>query len=232
MSKSGYDFYLKEMLLPVPPSQLKVSINDGNSQHIMISEGQINLLKRAKLTDIEFECDFPQVRYPYARYVEGFKPAKYYLDYLEKLKTDRKPFQFIVSRVMPTGKVLFNTNIKVALQDYTLTEKAVNGFDVTVKVKLKQYRDYATKTVEIKQEKPKDPPKAEVKKTRPPSTTNNAPSSGLPTTYTVKTGDCCWTIAKHFYGDPTKYPLIEKANGFKQPYYIYTGDKITIPADK
>lgn len=150
MSKSGYDFYLKKCLLPVPPQQLEIKINNANKTFTLIDEGQINILKKAELTDIELECDIPQVQQPYAVYKSGFKGASYFLDYFEELKNSKKPFQFIVSRVLPNGKALFSTNLKVTMEDYKITEKAKNGFDLVVKIKLKQWRDYGTKTVNIK----------------------------------------------------------------------------------
>ena len=144
-----YDFYLDGLLLPVPPEQLKISIANQNSTYVLIDQGEINLLKRAGLTEIEFECLLPQVRYPFAVYAGGFKPAAYYLEHLEQLKVSRQPFQFIVSRAMPNGRVLFSNNIKVSLEDYTITENAKNGFDVQVKIRLKQYRDFGTKTMTV-----------------------------------------------------------------------------------
>ncbi|MBD5103718.1 MAG: hydrolase [Ruminococcaceae bacterium] len=152
MSKNGYDFYLDKCLLPITPQKLQIKINSANSTVTLINEGEVNLLKNTKLTDIEFECEIPQVKYPFAVYPNGFKGASYYLDYFENLKTDKKPFQFIVSRSMPTGKSLFSTNIKVSMESYTITEQAKNGFDLTVKIKLKQYREYGTKTATIKTE--------------------------------------------------------------------------------
>lgn len=146
----AYDFYLDKCLLPVAPSKVQTKINGGNKTLSLINEGQINILKTAKLTDIEFECEIPQARYPFAVYRGGFKNAKYFLDYFERLKTQKKPFQFIVSRITPTGKILFSTNIKVSLEDYTITESADDGFDIKVKIKLKQYREYGTKAAVIK----------------------------------------------------------------------------------
>ena len=146
-----YDFYLDGILLPVAPEQMKMSIANQNSTYVLIDQGEINLLKRAGLTEIEFECLLPQSKYPFAVYVGGFKPAAYYLQHLEQLKVSRKPFQFIVSRVMPSGKVLFSNNLKVSLEDYTISEEAGNGFDVMVKIRLKQYRDYGTQTVQLTQ---------------------------------------------------------------------------------
>lgn len=165
MSKNGYDFYLKNCLLPIAPEKLTVKINNANDTLTLINEGEINILKTPELTDIEFECRIPQVKYPFATYKSGFKGASYFLDYFESLKADKKPFQFIVSRTLPNGKVLFSTNMKVSLEDYKITEQAKDGFDLTVKIKLKQYRDYGTKTVNIKIAASK--PKATVQPSRP-----------------------------------------------------------------
>ena len=164
MSKSGYDFYLKKCLLPIAPEKLQVKINNANDTLSLINEGEINILKTPGLTDVEFECRIPQVKYPLAVYKSGFKEASYFLDYFESLKTDKKPFQFIVSRTMPNGKLLFSTNMKVSMEDYKISEQAKDGFDLMVKIKLKQYRDYVTKTVDIKVSASKT--KAKIKKRR------------------------------------------------------------------
>lgn len=164
MGKNGYDFYLNKCLLPLAPEKLQVKINNANDTITLINAGEINILKTPELTDIEFECRIPQVKYPFATYKSGFKGASYFLDYFESLKTDKKPFQFIVSRTMPNGKVLFSTNMKVSLEDYKITEQAKDGFDLMVKIKLKQYRDYSTKTVNIKIAGSK--PKAKVEQQR------------------------------------------------------------------
>ena len=63
------------------------------------------------------------------------------MDIFEGLKTGKKPFQFIVCRQTPIGKKLLNTNMKVSLEDYKITEEAKNGFDFKVKFNLKQYRE-------------------------------------------------------------------------------------------
>jgi len=227
MGKSGYDFYLKKCLLPIAPEKLQVKINNANETVTLINEGQVNILKTPELTDIEFECRIPQVQYPFATYKSGFKGASYFLDYFERLKVDKKPFQFIVSRTMPNGKVLFSTNMKVSLEDYKITEQAKDGFDLKVKIKLKQYRDYGTKTVSIKIAASK--PKVTVEKPRA-AETNPIPHTTQ--TYTVVRGDCLWNIAKRFYGNGAKYTIIYNANrGIigGNPNLIYPGQVLTIP---
>lgn len=228
MAKSGYDVYLKNCLLPVTPSKLQTKINNNNKTVNLINEGEINILKKPGLTDIEFECEIPQVQQPYAVYKSGFKDAGYFMDIFEQLKTEKKPFQFIVCRRTPSGKKLLNTNIKVSMEDYKITEDAKNGFDFKVKINLKQYRDYGTKTINIKIAASKPKASAEPKRE-----TNNSPAPASLQTYTVVKGDCLWNIAKKFYGNGSKYTTIYNANKGViggNPNLIYPGQVLTIPA--
>ena len=228
MGKSGYDFYLNKCLLPVAPPKLTVKINNANKTVTLINEGQINLLKKAELTDLEFESRIPQEPYPFAVYKSGFKGADYFLDYFETLKTNQKPFQFIVCRTKPTGKRLFDTNIRVSMEDYKITEDAKEGFDLMVDIKLKQWRDYGTKTVNISFDMSR--PKASVE---PQRETGASPAPTEAQTYTVVKGDCLWNIAKKFYGNGSKYSVIYNANRSViggNPNLIYPGQVLTIPA--
>lgn len=225
MAKGGYDFYLNKCLLPVAPKKLQMKMKNANKTITLINEGEVNLLKKAGLTEIEFECEIPQVRYPYAVYRSGFQEAAYFLDYFEKLKTDKAPFQFIVSRVLPSGRLLFATNIKVSMEDYGITEDANNGFDLTIKIKLKQYQEYQTKIVNMQT----SGSEAIIQETRLAET---SPAPVEQQLYTVVEGDCLWNIAKKFYGDGSKYIELYNANQDVikgSPNFIYPGQILTIP---
>ncbi len=63
------------------------------------------------------------------------------------------------------------------MENYKITEQAKEGFDLMVKIKLKQYRDYATKTVKIKQSG--SAPKANVKNSRAQSTVQPSKPVGI-----------------------------------------------------
>lgn len=225
---SGYDFYIGKRLLPVTPSKLQISIKNKNKTVTLINEGEVNILKSAGLTEIEFECEIPQVKQPYAVYTSGFKGAKYFLNYFEKLKANKKKFQFIVCRKAPSGKKFYNTNMKVTLEEYKIIEDAKEGFDITVKIKLKQWKKYGTKTVTIKKTESGQTASAENVRE-----TDNSPAPNAPQLYTVASGDCLYSIAKKFYGDGSKYTVIYDVNKSViggSPNLIYPGQVLTIPA--
>ena len=58
-------------------------------------------------------------------------------------------------------------------------------------------------------------------------------NSVKPKTYTVKSGDCLWNIAKKFYGSGAQYKKLYDVNMAViggNPNLIYPGQVLTIPA--
>ncbi len=144
-----YDVYLDKMLCPIAPEKLQVKISNKNKTLTLINEGEVNVLKKAGLTEISFDLLLPNVKYPFAVYKSGFRTANYFLAILEELKTNQKPFKFKVVRQFPNGKMLFATNINVSLEDYKYSDDVSEGFDIVVSIKLKQYKEFGTKTCNV-----------------------------------------------------------------------------------
>ena len=149
----GYSVFLGETLLPVSPSSISTKINNRNERLELINDGEVNILKKKGLTDISFDFMIPHFKYPFANYTNGFKDEKHFLGILEELKDSQKPFQFIVSRVTPNGKLMYDTNMKVSLESYSVEESAENGLDLIVSIELKQFKEFSTKTVDIQLKK-------------------------------------------------------------------------------
>ncbi|MEN7728913.1 LysM peptidoglycan-binding domain-containing protein [Clostridioides difficile] len=227
----AYDFYLDGVQLPITPGKLEIKTTNKNKTVDLINDGEVNILKTPGLSEISFEAEFTHNKLPFYR--GAFKDVQFFLSKLELLKTDCKPFQFIVSRELG-NKVLFNTNIKVSLEEYAISEDAENGSDTKVAIKLKQYRDYSTKKLVLappKNETGRPNVKIEPKRVDSVNATNTK-------TYTVKAGDSLWSICQKQLGNGSLYKkvyelnktMMDKANkGKKVPKYtIYKGQVLRL----
>lgn len=234
----GYNFYFKDganvLTFPITPSELSIKVGSNNKVVTLINEGDINILKSPSLIEVEFEARFPMRKYPYSREVSSFEQ---YFDKFKELKEQKKSFRFIVARTTPNGSRTWDTNLLMALEDLELKEEADEGDDVLIAFKLKQYKEYGVKTIKVVTSTPTTTSTSET-----PRSTDNKTKS--PESYTIKSGDNLWNIAKKFYGSGAKWKTIYEANkstiesaakkrGKKSSsngHWIYPGTTITIPA--
>lgn len=223
-----YGFYLDGMALPVAPQKLTTKIKNQNKTVDLASGIQLNSLNPAGLTEIEFEALLPQVRYPFAYYPNGFQPAEYYLKKLEELKSGKKSFRFICTRLAAGKKRFFDTNMLVSLEEYEIVEDQKEGIDVTVSISLKQYVPVSIKTIDL----PPAPQPVEA----PPESRVDPASVGR--TYTVVHGDSMWEIAQKCLGNGSLYKHLYEMNREQidarnavegtSKYTIYTGQVLRL----
>lgn len=213
----SYACYLGGVELPTP-AKLTVKIKSKNKTLILLNEGEINFLRTPGLSEIVLPLTLPMLT--------GSRSPDYYLGVLERLKTSKAPTQFILVRVSPDGRTLYDTNMRVSVEDYNIVEDAKEGLDVSVDVNLKQWRSYGTKTVKVEQP-------AENTQVQTVSVEKERDASTAPTakTYTVKAGDTLWALAAKYYGSSAQYTKIYNANTDKisNPNLIYVGQVLTIP---
>lgn len=200
-----YQFYLNDVLFPIAPSSIKIKVNNQNKTLGLINDGEINILKTPGLSEISFKLLLPNARYPFAKYAKNnpgtFREGAYYLALLEKIKTERKVAPFVIIRTLDNGRQLdWDTSMKVSLEDYTIEENAKDGMDFVVDLKLKQYREYGTKTVVIQQKKATT------------QTARDTSTKPAVKTYTIKSGDTLWGIARTQMGDGAKWTALYSTN--------------------
>ena len=217
-----YNVFADGVQFPVPPSEMRMRINNNNETITLIDQGEVNILRKPGLTDIEFDLLLPNVRYPFAVYLNGYQPADYYLDKLEKLKVNQKPFQFIVNRMKPNGKLLFDTNMAVSLEEYEIQENAEEGFDVIVTIRLKQFKEYSTKLLKVSST-------SSTSTTKKVTTTAQRPvTKTTPKTHTVVAGETLWAIAKKQLGNGARFNELAKLNNISNPNLIRVGQVIKL----
>ncbi|MEA5082697.1 MAG: LysM peptidoglycan-binding domain-containing protein [Lachnospiraceae bacterium] len=213
-----YKFYMDSLLLPIAPSKVTLKVNNTNKTMELINGGEINFLRTPGLSQLSLQFIIPQVKYPFAQYADGFQTADIFLNKLKELKANKKTFKFNIFRSMPQGKMLFNDALVVSIEDYTLIEDALEGFDIIADVTLKIYpKENAIAYQTIKKAAGETAIKVE---------TARASDREAPAEYTVKKGDCLWTICKMQLGDGSKFGEIAKLNGITNPNQIYPGQVI------
>lgn len=235
--RNGYNFYFDDngdvLTFPITPPSLNITVGSKNEVVTLINEGDVNILKSPGLIEVSFEARFPMRQYPYARTYSSFQN---YFDKFKELKEKKKPFHFIVVRDSLGGKRSWDTDLYMALEDFTLKEDAGEGDDVLISFNLKQYKNYGI----VKLKTPTTTSATTTSTSSKPRETK-APAAE---TYTIKSGDTLWAIAKKKYGNGAEYTKIYNANksvieaeakkhgksSSSNGHWIYPGCKITIPA--
>lgn len=141
---SQYYVFLDAIFLPVAPEKIEISVPNLNKTVTMVDQGEINILRGKGLKEIKFDMLVPSFKYPFANYSFGSFSTSQIISRLEYLKEQGKPVYFIVTRCR-AGKPAWWTNIKVSVEDFTVTEDANNGTDVVISINLKEYKEYSTK---------------------------------------------------------------------------------------
>lgn len=221
-----YNVYLGDILCPVAPEKITVNFANKCSVVSLADGGEINIPGGAALHEINFSLLLPNSKYPFAVYKSGFKPAAFFLQKLKQMLDEKTPFQFIVVRRTEGGSVLGYSNIKCLLESFQVCEDAGCGYDVVVKIKLREYRNFAVKKLDI------NSVRSMIKTDR--GCDNSPAPKSKNITYRVVKGDCMWMIAQRFYGNGNLYLKIYEANravlaGRSPRCLIFVGDLLEIP---
>lgn len=230
-----YYIYFGKTQFPIAPEKIAIKVKGNNKTINLINESEVNQIKKNKLAEISFDLLLPNQDYPFATYPDGFQDAYFYLTKIKYFKNKTKPFKLKIIRTNPKGDDLWDTSLDVTLEEYTINEDANDGLDVKVSVTLKEYVEYGVTRIKVKKDdkgKPKAGKKKDPVKKKPKATS-----------YTVKSGDTLWAIAKRHLGSGSKWrtiynankPVIEKTakkHGFASSatgHWIFPDTKLIIP---
>ena len=201
--------------------EFKTAIKTLNKTVDIVSGTQMTIIKSIPLREFSLKVLLPK-NDVLVKDKTIWKEPIVYLGKLREFKANKKPLRFIVLRPQEDGTELFQGNLLVTLEDYTVSEKAGEEGDFYVDIKLKEYNTIAFKKLVIDENKNGEDGKVQAKEEiqRPTKEPNK--------TYTVKKGDTLWTIAQKELGSGNKYQDIAKLNNISNPNKIQPGQVLKL----
>lgn len=206
--------------LPTNPEKIEKTSTQANEKYEVFGVGQIAVPTNLELAEYSLkEIEFPHTASHYVETSGSFQGPDYYENLFNLWRAGNQPIRFIAR-----NGITADINTLVLMEECNPSETAGEEGDKYFDLKLLEYRDFGFKSVVVTQAAA-----APVAKAAAAPQTTKSPKVG--STYTVKSGDTLWGIAKRFYGNGAKYPTIYNANKskIKNPNLIYPGQVLTIP---
>lgn len=215
----AYEVYIDDMLLPIPPQKIPIKYPGQNETATLINGEEINITRPPGLAEISIDVVLPQMDYPCAMWDGSVEDADEFISRLQDLKENGDTFEFIVIRDS------FDTNMDVTLEDYKVSDDVKEGLDLVVSITMKEVRHYGTKIMNFAIVPEQPIPAAASPEPERPAEQPQAK------TYTVKSGDCLWNIAKKQLGDGSRWKEIHDLNRDKisNPNLIHPGLVLVMP---
>lgn len=186
--------------LPILPREFGPSIRGDGAGHDVYKLGKINIIKDRELAEYTIESFFPAQRYPFVTAQYLLEPRAY-VDYIMRWWESKRPIR--LTAVLPSIEI----NTPASIEQFEWKEVAGSPGDISFSLRLKEYRFYAARQVQVAQVAGV----ATVQK----SQAKRPDERVQPKTYTLKPGDTLWTVAQRYLGNGSRWREIAKLNGIK-----------------
>lgn len=209
-----YNAEKEKIQLPVLPSSFQTTSGSKNESIDIVGLGEIVVMQSRPALKFSFSSFFPAAKFPGIQVTEITPPIEIVAK-INEWKAGRKPIHFIATAC---GVDLFAT-----IENFKYSEEGGDVGTYQYSMELKEYREITVRQVKIDIASET----ATVENAEP-----RVDNTVQPKTYTVRSGDCLWNIAKKFYGSGSQYKKIYNANkGIigGNPNLIYPGQVLTIP---
>lgn len=209
-----YNAEKEKIQLPVLPETFKTNNGSSNDSMDITGLGEIIIMQSRPALQFSFSSFFPAARFPGLQVSSITKP----LELVQKINTwkaSKKPVHFIATAC--------GVDLYCSIEKFNYSEEGGDPGTYQYDITLKEYREITVRQVKV------DIPSKEATVEKEEARVDN---SVQPKTYTVKSGDCLWNIAKQFYGRGSDYTKIYNANKGTiggNPNLIYPGQVLTLP---
>lgn len=140
MIKFFFEKNNKVITLPVNPPEIVIMSKGGNKTTEIVKLGEINILKKIKLSEFAIECFFPAYDNG-AAYITDFKPPEHYIDFFNNLRVNEEYCNFSISGVNGAA-------FKISIEQFDFGLKAGDD-DIHYSMKCKEYKPYSAKAIKI-----------------------------------------------------------------------------------
>lgn len=208
-----YNGEREKIQFPVLPETFEVSFGNTNKTVDISGLGEIVILQDRAAIEVSWDSFFPATKFPGVQ-VDSLTPPKTLLKTICDWKSSDKPVHIIL-----TGT---DANFFAAIQSIQPSEEGGDPDSIYYKIKLKEYREVKVRQVQVN-----ITTKVATVSSQATRTDNRVQEK----TYTVKSGDCLWNIAKSLLGSGSRYTEIYNLNKdkIKNPNLIYPGQVLRIP---
>lgn len=220
MKSNAYQIWFEadniKLQIPVNPENFKVQKSGNNDSVTIVGLGEATVISAPKAIRISFSSIFPRVYFQGCSVKRVLMPH-YYIATIEYWMNKKFPVRLYITKCSITKYM--------TIEDFSYSQSGGDVGSYDYSITLKEYRSVKVRQIKIKDNKAALP----TKQTANPARVN---TKQKPETYTVKSGDCLWNIAKKFYGDGSLYTKIYNANKKiigSNPNLIYPGQVLTIP---
>lgn len=170
--ENQYGLYLAwegtTLRLPVNPESYKISRDNDNAEYNVLGVGPIMIPRTPKLQVVAWSGLLPgRENLGAVLTAGGFRPPRFYIDFLEAAMAERARVRFVANRYMENGTPIFDTNMEVLVTSFHTEERGGETGDFYYDLGLTEYRDYSAKTVVLQQTAQDKPVEASAETTRP-----------------------------------------------------------------
>ncbi len=207
-----YNAEKEKIQLPVLPSSFEIKNGSKNDSIDIVGLGEITIMQSRTALQFHFSSFFPSTKFPGLQ-VSSITEPLILIQKINEWKASKTPIHFIVTAC--------GVDIYVTIEDFSYSEQGGDVGTYQYSITLKEYREITIRQVNVLNQN------AEVEKGQ-----TRVDNTVKPKTYTVKSGDCLWNIAKKYYSNGSEYKKIYEANKKiigGNPNLIYAGQILTLP---